>query len=302
MASIKNMNFNHLIGKKVGTVTLLKELARGGMAVIFIAYQQSLKRQIAVKILPKSLLTPMAAKLFQQEAESAAILSHPNIIPIFEVGDTEEFLFFTMQLVKGRTLAELINLAGKSILSFRRVLPVETTIEIILGILDALGYAHKEEIVHRDIKPANIIIESHTKRPIITDFGIATLSRGENLTSGVLAGTPVYMAPEEILRSQVDNRADIYSTGVLLFEMLTSYLPLPDFKSTRELLEMKLTLKDRFYQKKPSQMNQMINETMDDIVFRALTYNPKNRYANCQEFSSALRAYQNQPVSNRLKG
>ncbi len=291
MASIKKMNFNHLIGQKVGTVTLLKELARGGMAVIFIAYQQSLKRQIAVKILPKSILTPVAGKLFQQEAESAAILAHPNIIPIYEVGETEEFLFFTMQLVKGRTLSELIEMAGKSLLSFRRVLPVDATIKIISNVLDALDYAHSQEIIHRDIKPANILIETHSQRPIITDFGIATVSRGENLTAGLIAGTPVYMAPEEILRSQVDKRTDIYATGVVLFEMLTSFLPLPTFKTTRELLEMKLTLKDRLYTKKPSQMNQMLDKEMDDIVFKALAYNPDNRYADCREFIKHLDAY-----------
>ena len=302
MASIKKMNFNHLVGQKVGTVTLLKELARGGMAVIFTAYQQSLKRQIAVKILPKSLLTPVAAKLFQQEAESAAILSHPNIIPIYEVGETDDFLFFTMQLVKGQTLADLIDMAGRSLLSFQRVMPVDTTIHIIISVLDALGYAHSEEIIHRDIKPANIIIESHTKRPIITDFGIATVSRGENLTKGVIAGTPVYMAPEEILRGGVDERTDIYATGVVLFEMLTSFLPLPTFKSTRELLEMKLSLKDRLFTKKPSQMNQMIDPAMDNIVFKALTYDPNNRYTNCQEFVQRLKAYLNRAVSNRLRG
>ena len=108
MESIRNLNFDNFIGQKVGTATLLKEYARGGKAVIFVAYQRSLKRQIAVKILPKSLLTPLAAERFQQEAEAAAILSHPNIVPIYEVGDTEDFLFFTMQLVKGRPISDYI--------------------------------------------------------------------------------------------------------------------------------------------------------------------------------------------------
>ncbi len=292
MASIKKMNFTHLVGQKVGTVTLLKELARGGMAVIFIGYQQSLKRQIAVKILPKSILTPVAGKLFQQEAEAAAILSHPNIIPIYEVGETEKFLFFTMQLVKGRTLSEIIEMAGKSLVSFRRVLPVAETLQIIINVLDALDYAHSQDIIHRDIKPANILIEAHSRRPLITDFGIATLARGENLTAGLIAGTPVYMAPEEILRSHIDKRTDIYAAGVVLFEMLTSFLPLPPFKSTRDLLEKKLTLKDRLYTKKPSQMNQQLDTEMDDIIFKALAYNPDDRYPDCGAFIDRLKAYQ----------
>ena len=101
MGAIAKINVDHLIGKEVGTATILKELARGGMAIVFIAYQRTLKRQIALKILPKKLMTPKTARRFQSEAESAAILSHPNIIPVYEVGETDDFLFFTMQLVQG---------------------------------------------------------------------------------------------------------------------------------------------------------------------------------------------------------
>ena len=114
------MRFDHLIGREVGTSTLLKELGRGAMAVIFVAYQRTLRRQIAVKILPKSLITPVTADLFQQEAEAAAILSHPNIVQIYEVGDTDEFLFFTMQLISGRPVSEFIKRAQKHVVPSRR--------------------------------------------------------------------------------------------------------------------------------------------------------------------------------------
>ena len=103
MVSLSNMNLNHLIGKKVGSSTLLAEIARGSMGAVFVGYQTSLKRQIAVKVLPKSIMTPQTARSFQQEAELAAILSHPNIIPVYEVGDAGDFLFLAMQLVKGQT-------------------------------------------------------------------------------------------------------------------------------------------------------------------------------------------------------
>ncbi len=291
MTSIKELNFDHLIGQEVGTSTLLKELARGGMAAIFIAYQRTLKRQIAVKILPKSLLTSLAAELFQQEAESAAILSHPNIVTIYEVGEVEDFLFITMQLVKGRSLFDYIAMARKHVLPSKRILPLKATIKIITDVLDALDYAHSQDIIHRDIKPANILIEAHTKRPIVSDFGLATTTRGSEQDSSVITGTPTYMAPEQILNDPSDGRTDIYATGVMLFEMLVSRLPLPKYSTAMELLKMRLKLKERLFQKKPSETNPMLTREMDDIVFKAIAHDPENRYATCREFLEAIEDY-----------
>ena len=291
MTSIKELNFDHLIGQEVGTSTLLKELARGGMAAIFIAYQRTLKRQIAVKILPKSLLTSLAAELFQQEAESAAILSHPNIVTIYEVGEVEDFLFITMQLVKGRSLFDYIAMARKHVLPSKRILPLKATIKLITDVLDALDYAHSQDIIHRDIKPANILIEAHTKRPIVSDFGLATTTRGSEQDSSVITGTPTYMSPEQILNDPADGRTDIYATGVMLFEMLVSRLPLPKYSTAMELLKMRLKLKERLFQKKPSEINPMLTREMDDIVFKAIAHDPENRYATCREFLEAIEDY-----------
>jgi len=293
------LNFDSLIGQQIGTVTLLKELARGGMAVIFVAYQQSLKRQIAVKILPKSILTPLAAELFQQEAESAAILSHPNIVPIYEIGDTEDFLFFTMQLVNGKSLSETLQMARKHLLPSKRILPVADTIKIITRVLDALDYAHSQDIVHRDIKPANILIESHTHRPMITDFGIAKLSRGSSVKADMIAGTPLYMAPEQILGETVDGRADIYAAGMVLFEMLVSNLPLPKVSTPKELLGMKLSLKDRLLQKKPSEINPNIDKEMEEIVLKAVSFYPEKRYATSRAFLQRLEQYYDRCIRNQ---
>jgi len=296
MTSIKELNFDHLIGQEVGTSTLLKELARGGMAAIFIAYQRTLKRQIAVKILPKSLLTPLAAELFQQEAESAAILSHPNIVTIYEVGEVEDFLFITMQLVKGRSLFDYITMARKHVLPSKRILPLKANIKIITAVLDALDYAHSQEIIHRDIKPANILIEAHTKRPIVSDFGLATTTRGTAQDSLMISGTPTYMAPEQIVNDPSDARTDIYATGVMLFEMLVSRLPLPKYSTAMELLKMRLKLKERLFQKKPSEMNPMLTREMDDIVFKAIAHDPENRYATCREFLEAIEVYRDHHI------
>ncbi len=296
MTPIKELNFDHLTGQEVGTSTLLKELARGGMAAIFIAYQRTLKRQIAVKILPKSLLTPIAAELFQQEAESAAILSHPNIVTIYEVGEGEDFLFITMQLVKGRSLFDYIAMARKHVLPSKRILPLKANIKIITAVLDALDYAHSQDIIHRDIKPANILIEAHTKRPIVSDFGLATTTRGSEQDSSVITGTPTYMAPEQILNDPSDGRTDIYATGVMLFEMLVSRLPLPKYSTAMELLKMRLKLKERLFQKKPSEMNPMLTREMDDIVFKAIAHDPENRYATCREFLEAIEVYRDHHI------
>lgn len=296
MTSIKELNFDHLVGQEVGTSTLLKELARGGMAAIFIAYQRTLKRQIAVKILPKSLLTSLAAELFQQEAESAAILSHPNIVTIYEVGEVEDFLFITMQLVKGRSLFDYITMARKHVLPSKRILPLKATLKIITDVLDALDYAHSQDIIHRDIKPANILIEAHTKRPIVSDFGLATTTRGPEQDSSVITGTPTYMSPEQILNDPADGRTDIYATGVMLFEMLVSRLPLPNNSTAMELLKMRLKLKERLFQKKPSEMNPILTPEMDDIVFKAIAHDPENRYATCREFREAIEVYRDHHI------
>lgn len=299
MTAIKELNFDHLIGQEVGTSTLLKELARGGMAAIFIAYQRTLKRQIAVKILPKSLLTPLAAELFQQEAESAAILSHPNIVTIYEVGEVEGFLFITMQLVNGRSLFDYITMARKHVLPSKRILPLKATIKIITDVLDALNYAHSQDIIHRDIKPANILIEAHTKRPIVSDFGLATTTRGTTQDSLMVSGTPTYMAPEQILNDLADGRTDIYATGVMLFEMLVSRLPLPKYSTAMELLKMRLKLKERLFQKKPSEINPMLTREMDDIVFKAIAHDPENRYATCREFLEAIEVYRDHHIKTQ---
>lgn len=291
MAHIDELKFDHLVGQEFGTAVLLKELARGGMAVIFIAFQKTLKRQIAVKILPKSLLTPSSAELFQQEAESAAILSHPNIIPIYEVGETEDFLFFTMQLIKGLPLSRLIRRIRQHVLPSRRFIPVHESIRILSSVLDALEYAHQQDIVHRDIKSANVLIEAHSHRPIITDFGIAKVLRGPDVNEPKILGTPIYMAPEQITGGHVDARADIYAVGVILFELLVPQLPLPAYNTTRDLMKMKIVLKDELFQKRPSELNPLIDPEMDSIVFKALAHDPEKRYTSCREFMGNLKGY-----------
>ncbi|MGD8344781.1 MAG: serine/threonine-protein kinase, partial [Desulfobacterales bacterium] len=232
MTTVASYNSDNIIGKQIGTSIVLSELARGSMAIVFVAYQKTLKRRIAVKILPKSFLTNKSATLFQQEAESAAILSHPNIIPIYEVGETKDFLFFTMQLIQGFPLTQLLNMAQKQVLPSKRLIPLKQTIQFVTQILDALQYAHQQDIIHRDIKPDNILIEKHSHRPIITDFGVAKVLREEKEDHSMMLGTPLYMAPEQIIGETRGARSDIYAIGIMLFQMLVPKLPLPEFDSS----------------------------------------------------------------------
>ena len=270
---------------------LLKKLDNGAMSVVFVAFQKTLKRQIAVKILPKVLLTPKMADFFQQEAESAAFLSHPCIIPIYEVGQTNEFLFFTMQLIKGKSLAQYIRRARKNVVPSKRMLPVRESLKIIVKILDGLDYANNAGIVHRDIKPGNILIEDHSKRPVVTDFGVARSYGGSGDDTRMLVGTPTYMAPEQIVSNLVDGRADVYAAGVMLFEMLVGQLPYPPYDSAVKLLKIKLRLQDRIFLKRPSELNRYADTDLDDIVLKAVAYHKERRYATCREFAKDIEAY-----------
>ena len=293
------MNLSHLIGEKVGSSTLLEEIARGSMGAVFVGYQTSLKRQIAVKVLPKSIITSQTARSFQQEAELAAILSHPNIIPVYEVGDAGDFLFLAMQLVKGKPLSYYIKRSHKNVLPSKRTLPLNITLKIINSVLNALDYAHSQSIIHRDIKPGNLLIEGYKSRPIIVDFGLAQVSQKPDEASTMISGTPKYMAPEQILNSEVDGRADIYATATMLYEMLTPEPLFSDIKSIQDLLARKINQKNGLFAKMPSEINPGLNKEMDRILSKALSFDPETRYATCREFRDQLERYSEQYLRNQ---
>ncbi len=207
-------------GATIGNYTIKAELGRGGMGVVFAARDLSLDRDVALKVLPQQLSDdPQLLRRFQREARAVAALSHPNIVTVFAVGKVGDVHFIAMELVQGRPLQEIIEEAGS--------LPCREAFLITLRIAQGLREAHNKGIVHRDLKPQNIMM-SDEGRVKILDFGMAKVLHPHDtkLTmDGAILGTPLYMSPEQCVGTEVDARSDIYSLGVVLFEMLTGRPP-----------------------------------------------------------------------------
>jgi serine/threonine-protein kinase len=294
IGGLKPVDYKSFIGKELGNVTILKELGRGNRGVVFLAFQKSLKRQVAVKILPKTHSTnEIERQQFRDEAEIVAGLSHPNIIPIFEMGEVDDFYFQVMQLIKGNDLNTIINDHLKHPIHSKRVIPVEETIDIVIQVLDGLSYAHEEEVIHQDIKPANILMEERTKRPLISDFGIAKTAQMEHEKQlNVVYGSPLYLSPEQAAAKETDKRTDIYSVGVLLFKMLVGFLPYRK-ESLKNLLFRKIKNPDTFFSLLPSQASPSINSSLEKIILKAISASLEDRYQNAESFQDDLERYRN---------
>jgi serine/threonine-protein kinase len=280
----------HAVGTTIGGATILQELARGNMGIVYIAYQQNLKRRIAVKVLPKNLWTDDSIRLFEQEAEAVAGLSHPNIVPVYDIGENEFFRYFTMQLLDGESLAAVLSRIARNPLPSRRILPLKTTLAVLRQILEALGYAHSRGVIHLDIKPENIMMCTAAQIPIITDFGISQMVGRPTRVGPALRGSPLYMAPEQVTQAETDARADVYAVGVLLFRLLVERLPLADCSSFEDLLRRKAG-GHAVFARTPSQVNPRLHPEMDQIVAMATAPAPQLRYPTCSQFQDALRNY-----------
>lgn len=291
MTNIASIDLTQYIGANIGTVTLVKLLGHGAMGAVFIGYQTSLKRQVAVKILPKSLASSTRAQqMFRDEAETVGILTHPNIVPVYEMGETSDFFFQVMQLVVGNDLRTIIAKARKHPVPTKRILPIMETIQYICQVLDALGYAHEEGVFHQDIKPANILVDDRFKRPLVADFGIARTVWAEYSSNPTMVGTPTYMSPEQANCTVVDGRTDIYSVGVMLMEMTAGFVPI-NKEPVADMIKRKRTMPDTFFTARPSEINPIINCDLEAIILRAIAASPDNRFADCLEFKNMLEAY-----------
>lgn len=208
-----------MINKTIGKYKIIKEIATGGMATVYLAVHTVTEEKVAIKIMHPHLvrISSQVVSRFLQEAKNAAKLKHPNIIRTYDAGEEEGQYYLVMDYVDGITLKELIKQKG--------TLDIKLTIEIINKIADALQTIHSQGLIHRDVKSTNIMIERNAN-PILMDFGIAKSADGTRLTqTGTTMGTPGYMSPEQIEGKEVDYRTDIYSLGIVAYEMLTGKVP-----------------------------------------------------------------------------
>ncbi|MDH3290334.1 MAG: protein kinase [Gemmatimonadota bacterium] len=268
------------------------EIGRGGMGIVFSARDIRLRRRVAIKVLPPELaFRGEIRKRFTREAQTAARLSHPHIVPIHTVGEEGGLVYFVMGYVDGESLAARLRR--------RERLPIEETRRIMKETADALGLAHAMGIVHRDIKPDNILLEGTRRRVMVTDFGIAkalTDASGGTLTgTGVAIGTPAYMSPEQAAGdSEIDARSDIYSLGVVAYEMLTGEVP---FKAptVAGILLKQVT------QPVPN-IQELRRDCPDDLVAavaRCLDKEPENRWPTADTLRRALESRSSGPYRPR---
>jgi serine/threonine protein kinase len=266
-----------LIGKTIGQYRIVEQIGLGGMATVYKAFQPSIDRYVAIKILPKQLAQdPNFVKRFQHEARAIAALEHPHILPVHDFGTSEGHTYMVMRYVEGGTLT---NLMGQSI-------PPERIVKIVGNIARALDYAHQQGVVHRDIKPSNILIDNHGAE-LLTDFGIAKMIEGSGdtqLTSaGSILGTPAYMAPEQAEGKPVDGRSDIYSLGVVLYELLTGQ---PPYRAETPLAVVLMHLNDPL--PPPRTIRSDVPEPLERVVLKAMAKDPNQRFQTAAEMDKAL--------------
>ncbi len=269
------------IARRFPQLEIIALIGRGGMGAVYQARQRQLERLVALKILPvEPGREPSFAERFAREAKALARLNHPNIVSVYDCGQQEGLYYFIMEYVDGLNLRQLER--------SRRPSP-EQALAIVPAICDALQYAHQQGIVHRDIKPENILLDKQG-RVKIADFGIAKIlragSEGATLTQGRgVVGTPHYMAPEQVEKpGSVDHRADIYSLGVVFYEMLTGELPLGRFA--------------------PPSQKVHVDVRLDEVVLRALEKEPERRYQQASDVKTQVETITNDtdPEQRRRTG
>ena len=269
-----------------GRYEVQERIGSGGMARVYKAYDTNLERVVAIKLLHDHLADHATFKeRFIREAKFVASFNHPNIVQIydFNVLETEEntLYYMVMPFIPGQTLKRMLfDLSQQD-----QHMPRQRVREIIRDLCDALGYAHSRGMIHRDVKPANILFDEHD-RAVLTDFGIARLAETTGLTQeGFTAGTPMYMSPEQVSGMPVDARSDIYSLGIILFEMLAGTPPFNDESGVSTMLKHVNAPVPRL-----SDFLAGANPVMEALLFRALAKNPDDRYENVSEFASHLNA------------
>jgi eukaryotic-like serine/threonine-protein kinase len=277
-----------VIGKVLGNLKIVSKIGEGGMGVVYLAEHITLKKRFAVKSLTASLTEDTGfRKRFYQEAVKQALLDHQNIVQATDFFEEGGQYFFVMEYVSGQGLNELIKKAGK--------LSEQEALRIIKEILRGLNFAHSKGVIHRDIKPSNVIVDE-AGRARITDFGIAILVGEKRLTAtGANVGSSWYMSPEQILHpANIDHRTDVYSAGIVLYEMLTGDVP---FDGESEFTIQNKQVKDPVPD--PEKRNIRINPELKKIMMKALEKDPDKRFSGCGEFLEQIEEYEKERDSGR---
>jgi len=266
---------------KLGRYEIQSEIGRGAMGVVYRAIDPVLDRTVAIKTIGLSQDQTERAEYearFYQEARAAGGLSHPNIVTVYDVGDSGDVAYMAMEFLDG---SELSKLRGEA----NQPMPAEQAVDIAAQVAEGLGYAHERGVVHRDIKPANIMVLQNGIAKI-TDFGIARMRQSEVKTqTGMLLGSPRYMSPEVVVGQRADGRSDVFSLGIILYELLTGT---PPFAGESMTALMYQTI--NFVPSPPSTANPAVPTMLDFIVAKMLAKKRDERYQDAKELASDLRA------------
>jgi serine/threonine-protein kinase len=272
-----------------GRYRVLSRIGSGGMADVYLAEDELLTRQVAVKVLQHRFVEDQEfVERFRREASSAAGLSHPNVVAIFDRGSWNGTYYIAMEYLPGRSLKRLVREHG--------ALDPEAAIDITIQVLLAASFAHHRGVVHRDIKPHNVIL-SDEGRVTVTDFGIARAGASDMTHTGSIMGTAQYLSPEQAQGHPVSAASDIYAIGVLLFELLTGHVPFEGESAVAIALQHLSSEPPA-----PSAVNPAVPSELDPVVLRALAKDPANRYRDAREFIEALEGARGSVAAARAPG
>ena len=277
-----------MIGKTISHYRILEKLGEGGMGVVYKAQDTKLDRFVALKFLPQHLSTGEdEKKRFIHEAKAASALDHVNICTIYQIDEVDGQAFIAMAYVPGKSLKEKIE---SGVMDFTEAL------DIAIQIADGLQEAHEKEIIHRDIKPANLMVNEKGQTKIM-DFGLAKLSGRTKLTkSGSTLGTVAYMSPEQGRGQSVDHRSDIWSFGVVMYEMFTGQMPFP---GDYEQAVMYATMNEE--PKPPKELNDEISDELQEIILKTLAKDPQNRFQSTSEVLQSLKELRGEKTGHVVK-
>jgi serine/threonine-protein kinase len=260
-----------------GEFEIKRLIGRGGMAIVYLAREVHLDRQVAIKVLPPELTFGHGVERFKREAKTAAALDHPNIIPVYRVGSSGKIFWYAMKFLQGRSLDDLLK--------ERKHFTLDETIDILSQVADALDYAHQHQVIHRDVKPANVMLDQRN-RVVVTDFGIAkALTEGGLTASGSIIGTPYFMSPEQAMGQPVSGSSDQYSVGVMAYRMLAGQVPF-EGDSAIDILHKHCTLTAPELEGIQPGLPQHTYRA----IHKALSKDPQRRFPTVGDFVEAMRS------------